>query len=43
MVSYRNIRNNILSQIILRHGKGSYRVVRSGTVSYIVVRGDTVS
>ena len=31
MVSYRNIRNNILSQIILRDGKGSYGVVQCRT------------
>ena len=43
MVSYRNIPNSTLSQIILRDGKGWYRVVRSGTVSYRVVRGGTVS
>ena len=43
MVSYRNIRNSTLSQIVSRDGIGSYRVVRSDTVSYRVVRGGTVS
>ena len=31
MVSYRNIWNSTLSHIVLRDGKGLYRVIRSGT------------
>ena len=43
MVSYRNIRNSTLSKIVLRDGKGSYRVVRSGTVSQRNILKSTLS
>ena len=36
-MSYRYIRYSTLSQIVLRDGKGSYRVVRSGLELYRVV------